>query len=666
MDDRGEAYELRPRAVVTVDRASGNVTHQWSLPPGMADVTRAGFVKVLVDGDRIALVTRYGYEMEGVIVFWRGSSPAVVLDRPMIVADSAVLRGDTLYFFNGFDHVTGAYDLAVLDPPLASLSPESAVAAARHEFVGEERLLCDRLQLLDSLGDFWLNVAKRTGDPLWLCALGELRVAPRPGASEVLRQLLAVNKNPDDLAPIAEALAHYDDPGSSAALVKLAKLPKPPDARSESIWSRGVAAAHDQLWRTGRASAYGLCPAQPSTRRVPALERRAADGSIGTAHPLLFEDVASDGRWCFICQARADTDGDGRIEVLLGRHGDVMGDDMLPYLVISSGPGWTFDEFIAADPRGRYVAVRKGACLEIVDTRGPSVVTLPDADLRAAGSAAFDALGQRLVYLRGGASNPIVIRDLGSGQQTEISGGDGLIIYPRFDPESRWVQVTAFPSGRAPTIATTLASGPCRGEATSFSVFRLSRAERQTVRLLPVQGDQIAHEGTDLIAPFGVDHLVRRDDGALAVRDKAGKESVVVPANCNGRLVHADPGRKSLVVACKSGHSGRARELWLFGPQGARALGIMDYRPTDSWTEPPTQIVEIDDRYVDVEAGRAVAAPPMSRFEVRKIVRNAHEAGEFASRGDGAVLRLDKPPERHSFPIGPLPLGPLRWGRSAE
>jgi len=52
--------------------------------------------------------------------------------------------------------------------------------------------------------------------------------------------------------------------------------------------------AWEQLWRTGRTTDEGLC--KPHGEQVlAALATTATDGSIGTANPLLFQDVAPDG-----------------------------------------------------------------------------------------------------------------------------------------------------------------------------------------------------------------------------------------------------------------------------------------------------------------------------------------------------------------------------------
>ena len=133
---------------------------------------------------------------------------------------------------------------------------------------------------------------------------------------------------------------------------------------------------YEQLWRTGRSAETGLCVG--GTRPVPELARSASDGSIGTAHPFIFEDVASDGSWVDVCQARQDTTGDGVIQVSIGHHGDVLGDEMQPYLIVGTGTGLAVDELLGNDLDGQ------------VRRRPPGCLSGPDRYPRTYGDAAAE------------------------------------------------------------------------------------------------------------------------------------------------------------------------------------------------------------------------------------------------------------------------------------
>ena len=60
----------------------------------------------------------------------------------------------------------------------------------------------------------------------------------------------------------------------------------------------------------------------------------------GTASPTVLEYASPMGDVIVMCQARADTNGDGKIEVTIdSEHGDTYGDDMRPYLCLGPQSG---------------------------------------------------------------------------------------------------------------------------------------------------------------------------------------------------------------------------------------------------------------------------------------------------------------------------------------
>src|SRR5580700_3881666 len=138
--------------------------------------------------------------------------------------------------------------------------------------------------------------------------------------------------------------------------------------------------------------------------------------SIGTAHPVLLQELASDGRWMVICQARKDTNGNGVIEVRVGFHGNIIGDSLVPYLVFGAGEGIAIDAFGSRDDDGSRLAYIRGGKLFVSDAEGHAT-ELPGADVRedlAGGDHRATAIsrdGTRMIYLRAGK---LVSRDLGA------------------------------------------------------------------------------------------------------------------------------------------------------------------------------------------------------------------------------------------------------------
>jgi hypothetical protein len=640
------------------DSESGSIDRRWKLPKGIRKYVEAGDMKLATDGHRFVLLARIGVALAPVMATGTDTSPAVtLLERPMVVGNEQVVIGGVLVLYNEYDGVLGAYDPGPEDPPLASLSATEALKAVQSEMVGEERLTCDRLVPLAALEEHWLHVLERPNDPLIGCALRRFALVPQARARPLLvRMAEDPRRDAEDGVRFHEILsAIVADEGleTSKWLVGLIAKTK----RKASAWaSDTIGLAWEQLWRTGRTSQLGLCPSEPHARHVDALDRRASDGAIGTTHPLLLEAVAADGHWSLICQAREDTNKDGSVSVDVGRHGDLLGDQVVPYLVVESGPGWSFDEFVGSDPTGAYVAVREGACLTVVDTRNALAVTLPGADLRDDGrfgphrAVAFDAAGKRMLYLMGGEKPQIVVRNLATGAETTADPGAGLLWSARFDPEGRGVRVVAIPSGEWPFVATTLAPRSCRGQVTSFSTYG-GAIPRRVSRYIALDGGSVA-DSDDFLRMFDGRWLVRRQDGALALRDLRGSETIAFPAACHGVVQHADSTRHLILVVCDPGERGVA-PLWMYGRGQARQIGQIYGSRGDHLEGAPDRIVQIGDVFIDMDSSRVILRPPIDAGRVRQA---QGWGGVFVERSDGSFLGLNRPEndDRDSLPAGPL------------
>src|SRR5215831_15104265 len=196
------------------------------------------------------------------------------------------------------------------------------------------------------------------------------------------------------------------------------------------------------LWISGTlascSSSAPMPPPSPPPAGVPV---------FGTAHPLLVKRAASDGRWLVWCEAREDTDHNGRIEVRGDEHGNLYGDVMRPFFAAGGGEGEAIDAFVDADESGRYIALVRNQHLELRDTQEGTTADLsllggiPDGDDNPFGghpAGAFDEEGKRFVYRRQDGSRRIaVVRDLADGKEATVDPGDGLLWRAYIDGE--WV-----------------------------------------------------------------------------------------------------------------------------------------------------------------------------------------------------------------------------------
>jgi len=667
--------EIPPRWRVTKGAINevGGAHRTFPLP---AFVEPAPDLGILESKDRLLVVQSEGrVDGEAVLVTWTTRAPKPVVIRRPAVATTFALEGDLLVASCSYDRVLMGIDLTRLDPALGALSAAGAIAAARAERGPDQRLLDQELVPLPNLADLWIEVLGRPKDPLFTMALDALAQRPDLRALPALLALVPPPESPESMLnahvgySLVQALAAQDDVRVPARLAELERVARGP-YRSDLYRD----AARTQLWRTGRTVSAGLCKPHPE-RALAALAKTAPDQTIGTAHPFVFEDVARDGGWTAICQARADTNKDGKIEIHFGHHGEPFGDEIRPYLVVGSGPGAGFDEILASDDTGRWVAARDGACLSLVDTRKKTEVVMGDADLRDDDgvfgphrAASFDARGEHLLYLRGSPKGDrLVVRTLATGAEAEIDPGPGVLWRAQLDPDGQWVMADMITDREFPRIVTTFAGRVCRGPAASYSMFGMSSRPTVTRRWVGIGGGSLSMKApVGLIRPYGNGVLVRRDDDAIVFVDGGGKETPLVPTTCHGSVVGADARGRALAVVCEGmansdSYEERRGTLTIYGGGAPIALGPAHFPISDISRRVTADVVEWDGKYIDLAARKKVPEPAGSQGIATRSWEE-RERGILARRADGATLRaVTKADPKSEERFSRAPSGPLRW-----
>jgi hypothetical protein len=648
------------------DLATGNPRDVSSLPLPPGDHGRLELVgddrhQVLVEGPHVV-----GADDR---LFFRGLGDKAwtTLRRPSLAVTFG-WDGNAIVAAGSYDGFLSGLDPATLEPPLASLPPARAIAAIVDDAGSWDRFVAPDLITVDGLGPALTARLEHPDGPLYGEALAYLEQHPVAEALPILVRRLAKAATLGERRAILDDIAAQDSEAATQVLVDWLK--DAPSGRNPLVGDR-----HDplyrQIWRTGRTAASGLCAA--GTRPVPELATPAPDGSIGTANPLLFQTAAPDASWVGICQARHDTNHDGSISVTLGYHGDAMGDEMQPYLVVGSGAGLPVDDFLGHDPTGRYVAVRQGACLDVIDTKERTATRLPDADLRDADrsfgpprAVSFDADGTRMLYIKGGVPRPeIVVRDLARGTETPLDPGPGNLWRATLDPEATWVTTETVAGSHWPFVATSLAPRLCRGEAASYSSFGPERASAAPVRrVIPATGGA-AQEVPGLIQPFGRDLLVREPDGALSVVAADGKRlRTLVPADCHAGVAHVDGKRGVVLVGCLRQDRG---SFELYGGGNVAVLASEKIGETAPLRDRPdegrTRFVRLaDGRFVDLDSRAIVSRPALAPQETRVTDYRERRSGIYLVRGDGYELML---PGAGAAALAEVPKGPLLWRKGA-
>jgi hypothetical protein len=294
------------------------------------------------------------------------------------------------------------------------------------------------------------------------------------------------------------------------------------------------------------------------------------EGPIAGEGPLLLEAAASNGRWLAVCQARRDSDGDGKLRVSFGARGEARGDVLERYLITPSAE-IASEGLLGASPDGRYALLLQRGALVLWDSQSAQGLDLSqlgaDAGLSAESfaelrSAAFDANSERLLYLRPGNTGPrVVVRDLRDGTEQRFDPGPGPIWRARLAPSGTLAVLEMMTedsngNGRADFPAPFLAAPrACAASPGRFHTF-VDRGDRAETVLLPLNGAPAIHN-PDLMMPLANALLLRDPSGALLL-ERAGKKRVLEPAACKGRIVHADASRELFIIGCaqkkKTGH----------------------------------------------------------------------------------------------------------------
>ncbi|MFY2558977.1 hypothetical protein ACN469_15210 [Corallococcus terminator] len=337
----------------------------------------------------------------------------------------------------------------------------------------------------------------------------------------------------------------------------------------------------------------------PSTPPPPA--------EYGTPHPFLLQATAPDGRWMLACQAREDTNQDGTLEVQVGTHGELRGDEARLYLFLKPGAGLAVDDMLAVDTSARHlVVVREGALRLLDTTTGQEQVLAPwTADDVGSNSpqppvrASFSKDGQRLLYLRSEAGKKVaVLRDVAGGQERVLDAGPGLLGQAMLHENGRWAQfdVVAKDTDEDGTLTwphqqTSLAPARCRGPVSSSSHGEW-KGDSPVRRFLRVDGGTLV-EGRDILQPLGDGLLRTTPEGVIVYEDEHANQQPWVPARCHRpRLYAVDEPRRLLVVGCRTADP-LGTTLELHGPELHLSLEreVSPYSPVKRFNEPRPRLL---------------------------------------------------------------------------
>jgi hypothetical protein len=294
-------------------------------------------------------------------------------------------------------------------------------------------------------------------------------------------------------------------------------------------------------------------------RPVGSLPLAASSASV----PLIFEAAAPDASWTVLCQATADTDHDGSIEVTPGPRGELRGDRLERFIVLPNGVPERIDDLLASSLDGRFVVVRRGGRAQLGDTRSQTFSELVGLD--ATRERTLPArqqvriLGSVLWFVRrSGPRTEIVERALPASDERVLYSGTEQVLGIDVDPTASVVvaeiavagvrRLDHAVAGEAPSCASRTAEArPPRKDSNALGFLVISRTGGRARRV------------DDFAGAFGRQLFRRTTDGALYL-DRDGQTRLLTPDVCQGRVLFAEPERNLLLLGCAL-----PKKPWRFG-----------------------------------------------------------------------------------------------------
>lgn len=279
------------------------------------------------------------------------------------------------------------------------------------------------------------------------------------------------------------------------------------------------------------------------------------------AGPVVFEAAAPDARWVSVCQARSDTNADGRVSAALSERGEWIGDRMQRYLEFASGEEQLIDDLLLSSPDGRWLVLRLDGHVELYDT-----LTGARRDLSAVGADARaepnDVNAHRalafspdsLFYLRNRDGGSELVRQslLDASERVLLKSSDPIARL-RLDPAGKLITLSIARAENAKNgrfiwpYRLDDSARPCRG-APSRYLGQNPNADPFTTAVVDVEGTH-AEFVDNLAAIFGTAIVQRDIDGGLWLTH--GKERrVIADKACAGRVLLADAPTDTLLVGC--------------------------------------------------------------------------------------------------------------------
>jgi hypothetical protein len=288
---------------------------------------------------------------------------------------------------------------------------------------------------------------------------------------------------------------------------------------------------------------------------------------LTTSHEAIVEWVSADARVVAFWVFDTDSNNDGKIEVRLGEHGENEGDNPT-FTLVDTQTSKTIeaDDVLAYDPARRFVVIRDGAKVKLLNAATAQMTPLDGVNLEPDyngcerhRSVSFDATGRRVGWVSMDGS--LITRDLQTGDEQRFRAQNGERIWRAeltWHPD--WVVLQTV-DGAFPRMKTSCHVRWSRGFVRSQGNYGWDRTFRTEL-----VGPDGRRDLKSRLLPLSHNVLVDLDSGRLESTDAsasnipqnanhifAGSEVVVRPKQTGLALWNARTGDEHDVVGLRFG-----------------------------------------------------------------------------------------------------------------
>ncbi|MEM1413476.1 MAG: hypothetical protein AAGH15_01180 [Myxococcota bacterium] len=204
---------------------------------------------------------------------------------------------------------------------------------------------------------------------------------------------------------------------------------------------RAVGSADEVVWPRDDRAPPGLFVAEPIEEVPPSV----AYGAVAPTGPAL---AVPGARWAAFCQARVDSDGNGRLFAREDGSGDVLG----PFFATEDAPTGVPGRVLGWDDTARWVVLEepsaRGERVTLIDAEhGGRMVLAEDAPRSDLDVVAF--AGAWLFIVRGDAEHPSSVRalvDLETLEVRHVDAGPGRLVQAGLSEDGRFLWLASVPT----------------------------------------------------------------------------------------------------------------------------------------------------------------------------------------------------------------------------